>query len=491
MLYRADQVRLLDRYAIETCGIAGAILMERAGTAAFAVLRERWPGIRRISVLCGMGNNGGDGYVVARLAQQAGLEATVMQVGDGSKLKGDAYMAAEAVRACGLVPQPFAHSHLGSADVLVDALLGTGLDRAVSGEFRAAIEAINASRLPVLAIDIPSGLHADSGRVLGAAVEAQATVSFIGLKQGMFTGEGPDHCGAIYFADLAVPAEVYTAASPSARRLDLSHLSRLLPPRRRTAHKGHFGHVLVVGGDHGYAGAARMAAEAAARVGAGLISLATRASHAGSIVLARPEIMGHGIEDPKALTPLFNKATVIALGPGLSQSSWARRLFARVLEQAKPMVIDADGLNLLAMDPMAKGTWILTPHPGEAARLLGTTSAAVQADRFQAAAEIQKRYNGVCVLKGAGTVIAGPDGSLSVCQGGNPGMASGGMGDVLTGVIAGLLAQGLNLADAACSGVCLHAHAADLAAGQDERGLLASDLMPWLRKLANPSPCPR
>ncbi len=485
-LYRADQVRALDRYAIDKCGIPGLTLMERAGAAAFAVLCERWPKARYLTVLCGMGNNGGDGYVVARLAHQAGFNVTVMQVGDGPKLKGDARAAAEAFMACGLTPQPFAASALSASDVLIDALLGTGLDREVSGELRAVIEAVNSNSVPVLAIDIPSGLHADTGRIIGAAVEAKATVSFIGLKQGMFTGQGPDQCGAIYLADLDVPEEVYSAASPSAHRVELSQFRGLLTPRRRTAHKGHFGHVLVVGGEHGYAGAARMAAEAAGRMGAGLISLATRPSHAGFITISRPEIMCHGVEEPGDLTPLVDKATVIAVGPGLSQSPWARRLFHQILKQNKPLVVDADGLNLLAAEPLARDPWVLTPHPGEAARLLGSTSAAVQADRFQAAGEIQRRYGGVCVLKGAGTVIATSEGGLAVCQGGNPGMASGGMGDVLTGVIAGLLAQGLSLNDAAHLGVCLHASAGDLAAREGERGLLASDLMPWLRQLVNP-----
>lgn len=485
-LYRAEQVRALDRYVIEQCGIPGSTLMERAGAASFAVLCERWPEARYLTVLCGMGNNGGDGYVVARLAHQAGFKVTVMQVGEGAKLKGDARAAAEAFMAGGSIPQPFAAPILASSEVLVDALLGTGLDREVSGELRSVIEAVNRSSVPVLAIDIPSGLHADTGRIMGMAVEACATVSFIGLKQGLFTGQGPDHCGAIYFADLDVPEEVYSAVNPSSHRVDLSQFHELLAPRRRTAHKGHFGHVLVVGGEHGYAGAARMAAEAAGRVGVGLVSLATRPSHAGFIAMGRPEIMCHGVDDPGDLTPLVDKATVIAVGPGLSQSPWARSLFSQLLVQNKPMVVDADGLNLLASEPFMKDTWVLTPHPGEAARLLGSTSVAVQADRFQAAGEIQRRYGGVCVLKGAGTVIATPERGLAVCQGGNPGMASGGMGDVLTGIIAGLLAQGLGLSAAASLGVCLHASAGDLAAREGERGLLASDLMPWLRQLANP-----
>jgi NAD(P)H-hydrate epimerase len=486
-LYRAEDAQALDRYAIEQCGIPGLTLMERAGLSAFEVLRERWPEARRIHVLCGLGNNGGDGYVLARRAHEAGLSVKVVQVGDATRLRGDALTVANQAIAAGLFPCPFEGSEFQEADVVVDALLGTGLDRRVEGLYKAAIGSINAQPSPVLAIDIPSGLHADTGRVMGTAVEAEATVTFIGLKQGLFTGAGPDHTGTIYFDDLDVPAAVFSAVPLSARRIDLDVFRRLLAPRPRTAHKGQFGHVLVVGGDHGYAGAARMAAEAAARVGAGLVSLGTRASHASVIAMGRPEIMCHGVETPADLAPLLKRVTAIAVGPGIGQSMWASGLLSILLEQGKPMVLDADALNLLAADPMTKNNWVLTPHPGEAARLLGSTTAAVQANRFESARAIQARYGGVCVLKGTGTLIVGADGGLALCNGGNPGMASGGMGDVLTGVIVGLIAQGLSLSDAASLGVCLHAEAADRAAQEGERGLLATDLMPWLRRLANPN----
>ncbi len=229
-----------------------------------------------------------------------------------------------------------------------------------------------------------------------------------------------------------------------------------------------------------------MASEAAARVGAGLISLATREAHAAVISMARPEIMVHGVEKTTQLLPLIDKANVIALGPGLGQSKWALALFAKVLESDLPIVVDADALNLLAQEPVQNDHWILTPHPGEAARLLNCKTAEIQSDRFAAAKELQQRYGGVIVLKGSGTVIVDHNGAITVCDAGNPGMASGGMGDVLTGVIAGLLAQGIDLDDAARLGVCLHAAAADEAAWEGERGLLAGDLMPWLRCLVNP-----
>lgn len=493
-LYTAAAVRALDRSAIEGHGVPGQTLMERAGAAAFEVLRQTWPLAGRLAVLCGTGNNGGDGYVVARLAHAAGRSVAVLQVGDAGRASGDAAASLAAMRAAGLAPEPWRGQELNRFDLLVDALLGTGpstglrtgLDRETGGDYAAAIAAINASGVPVLAIDIPSGLHADTGRALGDAVIADATVSFIGLKQGLFTGSAAEHCGCIHFADLDVPASVYEAVNATAERVRRADFIHLLARRRRAGHKGDYGHVLVVGGDHGYSGAPRMAAEAAARVGAGRVSVATRSAHAAIVPAARPEIMSRGVDDPASLLALVRRATVLAVGPGLGQSDWAAELMAVALECGLPMVADADALNLLAVDPARNDRWVLTPHPGEAARLLGRSNAAVETDRFAAARAMQRQYGGVCVLKGAGTIIDDGAGLPAVCDAGNPGMASGGMGDVLTGVIAGLIAQGLDLAAAAKLGVCLHAEAGDDAAREGERGLLASDLMPWLRRLVNP-----
>ncbi len=485
-LYTAEGVRQLDRTAIEDFGIAGITLMERAGAAAFAVLGERWPAARRLAVVCGAGNNAGDGYVVARLAHAAGFAVTVLECAERGRLKGDARTAAEAALAAGIVPQAFDARFLPGHGVIVDALLGTGLAREVDGDLALAIAAINGSGIPVLAIDLPSGLEADTGRVLGSAVVAETTITFIGVKQGLLTGAGPDHCGRLCFDDLGVPEAVYGAIRPSAERIMPSRGSEWLRPRRRSAHKGHFGHVLVIGGEIGYAGAVRMAAEAALRVGAGLVSLATRAEHAASVGTARPEIMCHPIEDPVALGKLLDKATVVAIGPGLGRGPWARALLSRALEAALPLCIDAEGLQCLADEPARREDWVLTPHPGEAGRLLGRDTSAVQANRFEAASELQRRYGGVVVLKGNGTLVCDRAGRLALCDAGNPGMASGGMGDVLTGVIAGLIAQGLPLAEAAALGVCLHAQAGDRAARAGQRGTLAMDLMPHLRALVNP-----
>ncbi len=287
-----------------------------------------------------------------------------------------------------------------------------------------------------------------------------------------------------------MPQEIYSAVPPDVMRVEFDYLKSLLPARPRAAHKGHFGHVLVIGGDSGFIGAVCMAGEAAARTGAGLVSIATRAEHAADISTNKPELMAHGVETPKQLLPLLTKANIIAIGPGLGQSQWALALFSKVLESNLPMVVDADALNLLAKEPVQNDNWILTPHPGEAARLLACDTSQIQSDRFAAVRELQQRYSGVVLLKGNGTIIIDSEGDLAVCTAGNPGMASGGMGDVLTGVIAGLVAQGLSNDTAACLGVCLHAEAADRAATHGERGMLASDLMPHLRTLVNTEQIP-
>ncbi len=483
-LYRSAQVRALDRRAIEAHGIAGLSLMQRAGEAVLRLLRLRWPRARRIAVVCGPGNNGGDGYVVARLARQAGLEPVVLYMGEPSAT-GDAGAVRAYAEEAGLRPALFAAPLLSGADAIVDALLGTGLARDVGGEWRAAIEAINAAGAPVLAVDIPSGLDADSGRVMGAAVRAAATVSFIGLKPGLFTGAGPTHAGEVLFDDLDVPAAVYADIAPFARRLTAENLAGLLAPRARAAHKGDFGHVLVVGGDRGMPGAVRLAGEAALRAGTGLVTLATHTAHAPVVNAACPELIAVGVSGAADLAPLLARARVVAIGPGLQRGNWGGKLFAAALVARRPLVVDADALYWLAQEPVRHEDWVLTPHPGEAARLLGTTSEAVQAERFAAARAIADKFGGVCVLKGAGTIVcAARDERFDVCDAGNPGMASAGMGDVLTGVVAALLAQGLPPRAAARLGVWLHARAGDAAAGQGgEIGLVASDLFAPLRRL--------
>ncbi len=483
-LYSAAQVREFDRIAIETFSVPGTTLMERAGSAAYELLCKAWPEAQTITVVCGVGNNGGDGYVLARLALQAGKTVHLLQLGETEKIKGDARTNyARFIEAGGEI-KPF-KTLPKETEVIVDGIFGTGLEREITGAWRQAIEAINASASPVLALDIPSGLHSDSGRILGAAVKANATISFIGLKRGEFTGAGPEQCGQIVFNDLDLPEALYAAEQPTARRVEWSMMTRLLGRRARGAHKGDFGHLLIMGGDHGFSGAARMAGEAALRTGAGLVSIATQPAHAALLNIARPELMCHGVADASTLAPLLQRATVMAIGPGLGQGRWGRALLGAALERRLPLIVDADALNQLASEPTRRDNWILTPHPGEAARLLGVSVAEVQADRFTSAQALQERYGGVVVLKGAGTLIAAAEPPISVCTAGNPGMATAGMGDLLTGIIAGMAAQGLSLSDAATAGVCLHAAAADRAAQAGERGLLANDLQIELRLLLN------
>jgi hydroxyethylthiazole kinase-like uncharacterized protein yjeF len=485
-LYRAEQVRELDRLAIDYYGISGNSLMGAAGQALFDEIRRSFPRARSIALMCGGGNNGGDGYVVARLARQAGLAVELHHLVEPGELRGEARHACDEAIAAGVSMINYDGQALDGFDLIVDALFGTGLNAPVQGVWHEAIAAINAAATPVIAADIPSGLNADNGRVMGAAVRADITVCFVGLKRGMFTADGPDHCGKLRFAALGLPHEVYEHLPARAERLDYEAVRHLLVKRPRNSHKGAFGHLLVIGGDHGMSGAVRLAAEAAARCGAGLVSVATRAAHVAAITAARPELMCHAVEQASELAPLLRRATVVVIGPGLGQQGWGRAMLSRVLDCGLPLVVDADALNLLAVQPYFHDKWVLTPHPGEAARLLGCTTDEVQQERFSSAASIVASYGGVVVLKGTGSVVEALGGEPAVCAAGNPGMASGGMGDLLSGVIGALIAQGLGLEQAARAGVTLHAEAADRAAEEGERGLLASDLLPQLRILCNP-----
>lgn len=491
LLYTAAQTRELDRLAIEEHGLSSNILIERAGEAAFILMRKYWPDAKRIMVFCGTGNNGGDGFVLARLAHENGLDVNVYQVGDSSKLQDDALAAMQRLLGAGITPQAFSEQHLQNPELIVDGLLGTGIHGDVSDVYRQAIEAINVALAPVLALDLPSGLNADTGMACGIAVQAVRTISFIGLKQGLLTGEAVQCCGDLHFSDLSISKAIYTQQMPATRRLDYARLKKHLPPRARHAHKGDAGHVLLIGGDHGMSGALRLAGEAALRMGAGLVSIATRKEHAALISSNRPELMCHGVEQAQQLEKLTERSTVIIIGPGLGQSEWAKEMLGYVAICGKPLVLDADALSLFAAGTLPdvmlrEANRVLTPHPGEAARLLNLTVDEIQADRFTAVNALLEKYASVCVLKGAGSLVASDTG-VGLCNAGNPGMASGGMGDVLSGIIGGLIAQGLDIEVAAQLGVCLHAEAADMAVKTvGERGLLASDLMPVIRRLANP-----
>jgi len=484
-LYSAGQVRELDRVAIEDFDIDGYGLMKRAGLAAYRVLRYRFPLARRLVVYCGSGNNGGDGYVLAALAMRAGLSVRLVAVGEAKS--NTARQALAGFREAGGAPEAFDADAAPVADVMVDALLGTGLERAPAGDYARAIEQINRSGRPVLALDIPSGLQADTGAALEPCIRAEATATFIGRKLGCYTADGRAVSGRVYFDDLNVPPDVYAGIRGVASIIDPGLCAARLQTRPATAHKGDAGRVLIAGGNHGMPGAPCMAARAAHRSGAGLVYLATR-SRPEDLVVNTLESMATEIAAPRDIEPMLARADVIAAGPGLGRDEWARGVWQTVLGAGLPMVVDADALALLADTPLARDDWVLTPHPGEAARLLGCTAGAVQQDRVAAARAIQDRYGGVVVLKGPGTLVLGD--ALYLCDLGNPGMASGGMGDVLTGVIAGLRGQGLPTEDAACYGVWCHGLAGDRAARRGVAGLTAGDLTEELQGIVGELPEP-
>jgi NAD(P)H-hydrate epimerase len=486
-VYTAAQVRALDRHAIEVLGIPGYTLMTAAGDAASLCMRSYWPIAQRIVVLCGPGNNGGDGYVLARSAMARRLQVKVIALADPARLQGDARRAWQDFIAAGGTTHEWSDGCLDQAEVVVDAIFGIGLTRPIDGVMAERIRAVNECQAPVLALDIPSGLNADTGAVLGAAVHAERTITFIGLKLGFYLGEGPNHTGIVMFDGLDLPPEAAQGVEMVATRIGEDALARLLPRRRRTTHKGQQGHVLVIGGGLGMAGAARLAGEAALRVGAGLVTVATRPENVASITSDRPELMCRGVERGEEIEALLERADVLAIGPGLGQDPWALMMVQVALTCGKPSVIDADALNWLARSPCTSDHWILTPHPGEAGRLLGTSAAEVQADRLAAARGIAQKYGGVVVLKGAGTLVVQTSAAPAICDQGNPGMASPGMGDVLTGVIAGIVAQTADLAGAARAGVLVHAMAGDMAARRGERGLLATDLFTYLPTCVNPT----
>lgn len=489
-IYSADGVRSLDKRAIDKFGIPGYTLMRRAGAASLSVMNQRYPGLRSLLVLCGGGNNAGDGYVVARLARAAGLAVRVVAFSEPEALRGDAARAYEEFVAAGGLLRPWDPELIKGAGMVVDALIGSGLKRDVREDYAAAIRAINDADVLVTSLDIPSGLDGDTGIVRGTAVRANLTVTFVGLNSGLFLAEGPAHCGRLVFADLELPKDVYKHEQPVLRRQYRDELAIQLPRRALNSHKGQFGHVLCVGGAEGMPGAVKLSAEAALRGGAGLVTVATDKSHAASLVAMRPELMSQGIRDADELNLLIERASVIACGPGLDVTDWSRALLGAVLASGKPVVFDADALNLMSEDAnvwqRVPETCVITPHPGEAARMLGITPAEVQSDRLSALVALTKMTGSTVVLKGAGTLVA-HDGTVpSICPFGNPGMSAPGMGDVLAGLIAALLAQGLDASDAARTGVLVHALAGDSAARRGERGLLAGDLLAELRHWLNP-----
>ncbi len=481
----ADWFPDAEREAADTLGLTLYELMLRAGEAAFQLAVRCYPQARRWLVICGHGNNGGDGYVAARLAQGQGIDVTLLATESDKPLPDEAEAARVAWLNAGGVIHAADAPWPEERDLIIDGLLGTGLRNAPRAELQLLIEKINLYPAPVLALDIPSGLLAASGAAPGAVVQAQHTLAFIALKCGLLTGKARDVVGHLHCHDLGLSAWLAAKPAPFVR-LDASCLARWLTPRRPTAHKGDHGRLLLIGGDTGTAGAIRMAGEAALRAGAGLVRVLTRSENIAPLLTARPELMVQELT-PAALGASLDWADVVAVGPGLGTQSWGKKALQKVENFRKPMLWDADALNLLAINPDTRQNRVITPHPGEAARLLNCSVAEVERDRIQAARNLAKRYGGCVVLKGAGSVIASSQGDCALIDAGNPGMASGGMGDVLSGIIGALLAQKLPLYDATCAGAVAHGAAADsLARRFGTRGMLASDVIAALYSCVNP-----
>ena len=459
-------------------------LMRRAGLSAWRELLACWPAARELLVVCGPGNNGGDGYLLGANALASGRPVQVIALAPPSSPL--AARARERYESLGGGVASFDGAALPPADVIVDALFGIGLDRAPQGAAAELIDAINRHAAPVIALDVPSGLDASRGSAAGAVVRAARTIEFIGPKQGLRTGDALDACGALACADLGA-AQWRDAQRVASYLASSEHLANWLPPRLRNGHKGLHGRVLCIGGDTGMGGAVLLCAEAALRSGAGLVDVATRAAHVAALLARRPEAMARACECADDMHEALVAADCIAIGPGLGQGAWGEALLRRAIASGKPLVLDADALNLVAAHRLAlPAEAVITPHPGEAARLLGTDTRQVQRDRFDAVCALVRQLGCAVVLKGAGTLVAAPGQEPVVIEAGNPGMGVGGMGDLLTGVIAALRAQGLGAFDAAVCGALLHSVAGDAAAAEGERGLLPGDLLPWLRRHANP-----
>lgn len=459
--------------------------MLRAGSAAYALARDYYPASGHWLVLCGHGNNGGDGYVVARLAAADGVKVTLIACEGLRPLPPEAASARQAWLESGGEILPATSRWPEAIDLIIDGLLGTGLGAAPRAPYDALIEAANRASAPVIALDIPSGLLAESGAVPGAVIRAAHTLTFIALKPGLLTGQARDWVGQLHYSALGLADWLAKQSSPI-QRLTAKDLGQWLKPRRPCSHKGDHGRLLLIGGDRGFGGAIRMAAEAALRSGAGLVRVLTHIEHVGPLLTARPELMVQPLSDD-VLQQALEWADVVVIGPGLGQGDWGKHALKRLQTSDKPALWDADALNLLALHPEKRQNRVITPHPGEAARLLNCRTADIESDRLLAVRKLVAQYAGVVVLKGAGTLIADQQGEVAIADVGNAGMASGGMGDVLSGIIGGLLAQKLSLYDAACAGCVVHGAAADFVAEkQGTRGLLATDLLPMIPHYVNP-----
>ena len=485
-LYRADQVREHEKQAAEASGCDLSELMQRAGKAVFRQSQLLVPNTEKFLVLVGQGNNAGDGYVAALEAQKADKQVVVCAVEPDRILDGDAGDAQQAWRDAGGDIQSFTMDQLEQADLVIDALLGTGINSNIRNEFASIIDAVNGCAVPVVSVDVPSGLDANTGQSLGRCIQADVTITFVGIKPGLTTGAGKQSCGKLVFEDLGIGKAFQEIAKSSATFLDM-HMFGGLGPRDVHSHKGTYGRLLCVGGNRGTAGAIRLSSEAALRAGAGMVKVFVHESSIIQVSAGRPELMvtDHDLEAALAW------ATCVVIGPGLGQDEWAEKAFESTLKhchsEEKPVLVDADALNLLCQQSTAymSKEMVLTPHAGEAARLLGISVEEVENERFNYARRCAERYHATCVLKGAGTLID-DERSTWVCRHGNPGMATAGSGDVLSGIIGALMAQGMSTDEAARYGVTLHARAGDdIADLYGQRGIIASDLFDAVRALIN------
>ncbi|AEG31105.1 bifunctional ADP-dependent NAD(P)H-hydrate dehydratase/NAD(P)H-hydrate epimerase [Thiomicrospira cyclica] len=473
-LFSPHQTHAIDQLAQKQLGDDGWELMNLAAQQAWSVAERLWPEFKRCYILVGPGKNGGDGYLFAQWAHQAGWQVTLCQITPPKARLSQ--RAAKQVIEQGIKIESFSAQALLEADLVVDALFGIGLNRPLGKPWNLITQAVNLAEKPVLALDCPSGLDCSTGQAHPDTITASHTAAFICHKIGYYQLDGRDVCGQVHLCDLNLDPSLVSTFQPEAITPDIDDFN--LPKRRHNSHKGSYGTALLIGGDYGMMGAIALASQACLRAGAGLVKVISRPEHQIPLTQMQPELM---VSHDTALTQQLADASVIAIGPGLGQSDWAWRLFEQACQTQKSLIIDADALNCLAQRPFHYHKWVLTPHPKEAARLLKQSVTQVQQDRIAAVKALQKRYGGVIVLKGSGSLIYdGQD--LLLCHYGNGGMAKGGMGDILTGLITGLVAQGISLSLAAQMGVTLHAYTADQLAKRDsESHYLPSDLLQhWL-----------
>jgi len=491
LAYSTKQVRENEVKVAAKLALPMFQLMLRAGEAAFALLVHQYPNAQSIAVICGKGNNGGDGFVLARLALQAGINVKVLLIADKNSIQGDAQTAMQQYidlagdMATIATEDDFKQCYQQcSPDIVVDALLGTGFKGDLSPLFAQIIEFINQQHYQqhnaVLSIDIPSGLNADTGAITNTAINADSTITFIALKKGLLTGQAANYIGDLYFAGLAVEQSFAETTSSNIYVLQNNNKPNL-PQRKPTSHKGDIGLLLAVGGGEGLPGAIRLASEAALRSGAALVSVCCAFQNQALVFNGRPELMlAPSNAELLAQSNVFHKAKTLLIGPGLGRSHWAEALFSLVSSDLKAQrriqVVDADGLYFLAQQPNVSSQRVITPHPKEAAMLLNCTVAEIEQDRFAAVNKLVKIYGGICVLKGTGSLVCNGK-ETWINTSGNAGMASGGMGDVLSGIIAALSLQMADLFAAVKLAVYLHGNAADIIAKQQGQcGMLASDL---------------